>query len=339
MDLKKKYNFKTISYSKSLDNSIRKINNNKDLKNIIQEINIVNSNVLGYNQIEKLLKSDLKHKEEKEKYLINLQKKFKKENSKLKELGKNKTYEDIIERNNKANSQKALNIDKSLKERKITNILYNYKDKEGLNDYFKKMKNNEGRHKIRLFPLFNKSNDIKNKLIKINLSDSKKLFTESNNKDKININNKDKININDNINNQDNTNNVNMHNNSSEKERIINDYNNSSNKKKQYQKNYYLPRTLETDKRINIGFDKYASNNIIFNNPQIYLLNNRNNSIRHKLPYINNIKNSNIKSVDLFKKNNNSFNSLSNRNNKNDEKYTDFYLKLRKKDIMKFKIE
>lgn len=333
MDLKKKYNFKTISYSKSLDNSLRKINNNKDLKNIIQEINMVNSNVLGYNQIEKLLKSDLKHKEEKEKYLINLQKKFKKENSKLKELGKNKTYADIIEKNNKANSQKALNVDKSLKERKITNIKniqYNYKDKEGLNDYFKKINNDEGRRKIRLFPLFNKSNDIKNKLIKINLSDSKKLFTESNNKDK--MNNKDNINY------QDNTNNANMHNNSSEKERIINDYNDSSNKKKQYQKNYYLPKTLETDKRINIGFDKYASNNIIFNNPQIYLLSNRNNSIRHKLPYINNIKKSNIKSVDLFKKNNNSFNSLSNRN-KNDEKYTDFYLKLRKKDIIKFKIE
>ena len=78
MDLKKKYNFKTISYSKLLDNSIKKINNNKNLKNIIQEINIVNSNVLRYNQIEKLLKSDLKNKEEKENYLINLQKKFKK---------------------------------------------------------------------------------------------------------------------------------------------------------------------------------------------------------------------------------------------------------------------
>ena len=325
MDLKKKYNFKTISYSKLLDNSIKKINNNKNLKNIIQEINIVNSNVLRYNQIEKLLKSDLKNKEEKENYLINLQKKFKKENSKLKELGKNKTYEDRKERNNKANSQKILNIEESLKEKGITNIknlLNKYKDKEGLNDYFKKIINNEGRRKVKLFPLFNKSKDLKNKLMKINLSDSKKLLTESNNKD-----------------NKDNANNEYMNNNSSEKERVINDYNNSSNKKKQYQKNYYLPRTLETDRRINIGFDKYASNNVIFNNPQIYLLSNRNNSLRHKLPYINNIKKSNIKSVDLFKKNNNSFNSLSNRNNINDEKYTDFYLKLRKKDIIKFKIE
>ena len=207
MDLKKKYNFKTISYSKLLDNSIKKINNNKNLKNIIQEINIVNSNVLRYNQIEKLLKSDLKNKEEKENYLINLQKKFKKENSKLKELGKNKTYEDRKERNNKANSQKILNIEESLKEKGITNIknlLNKYKDKEGLNDYFKKIINNEGRRKVKLFPLFNKSKDLKNKLMKINLSDSKKLFTESNNKD-----------------NKDNANNENMNNNSSEKERVI----------------------------------------------------------------------------------------------------------------------
>jgi hypothetical protein len=312
MDLKKKYNFKTISYSKSLENSIRKINKNKDLKNIIQEINIINSNVLRYNQIEKLLKSD---KEEKDKYLINLQKRFKKEN-KLKKLEKTKTYEDMVERNNKANSQKAINIDKSLKERKIINfknIPYKYNGKEGLNDYFKKINNNEGNRKVRLFPLFHKSNDIKNKLIKINLNESKELLNDSNNS--------------------------NNHNNSSEKEKIINDYNNSYNKKKQYQKNYYLPRTLETDKRINIGFDKYASNNVIFNNPQIYLLNNRNSSLRQKLPYINNMKKTNIKSVDLFKKNNNSFNSLSKGNNNNDEKYTDFYLKLRKKDIIKFKIE
>ena len=315
MDLKKKkYNFKTISYSNSLENSIRKINKNKDLKNIIQEINIINSNVLRYNQIENLLNSD---KEEKDKYLINLQKIFKKE-KKLKKLEKNKTYEDMVKRNNKANSQKVINIDKSLKERKINNlknIPYKYNNNERLNDYFKKINNNEGKRKVRLFPLFNKSNDIKNKLIKINLSESKKLFNESINKD-----------------------NSNNHNISSEKEKIINDYNSSYNKKKQYQKNYYLPRTLETDKRINIGFDKYASNNVIFNNPQIYLLNNRNNSLRQKLPYINNIKKTNIKSIDLFNKNNNSFNSFLKGNNNNDEKYTDFYLKLRKKDIIKFKI-
>ena len=324
MDLKKKYNFKTISYSKSLDNSIKNINNNKDLKNIIQEINIINSNVLRYNQIENLLKSDLKDKKEKNKYLINLQKRFKKENSKFKKIVENKAKEDMTERNNKANSQKIINIEKNLKEKKIANIkniLDKYKDKEGLNDYFKKINNNEERHKIRLLPLFNKSNDIKNKLMRVNLNDSKKLFTEPINKD--------------------NENNTNKHDNSSEneKERIINDYNNSSKKKKQYQKNYYLPKTLETDKRISIGFDKYASNDVIFNNPRIYLLSKHHTSTRKKLPYINNMNKSIIKSVDLFKKNNNSFNSLSNRNYKNDEKYTDFYLNFRKKDIIKFKIE
>lgn len=324
MDKKKKYNFKTISYSQSLDNSIRKINDNKDLKNIIQEINIIDSNVLRYNQIENLLNSDIKHKKEKDKYLINFHKKFKNEDNALKRLEKNKTYEDMIQKNKKANSQKTISVEKSLKERKITNIKslpYKYKGKDRLNDYFKKINNNEGRRRVRLFPLFNKSNDIKSKLMKVNVSDSKKLFTESSNKD--------------------NTNNTHRNDNSSEKEkeRIINDYSKSSNKKIQYQKNYYLPKTLETDKRINIGFDKYASNNVIFNNPQFYLLSNRNTSFRKKLPYINNMKKSNIKSVDLFKNNNNSFNILTNRNNKNDKKYTDFYLKLRKKDIIKFKIE
>ena len=78
---------------------------------------------------------------------------------------------------------------------------------------------------------------------------------------------------------------------------------------------------------------------LIFNNPQFYLLNNRNISFRQKLPYINTMKKGNIKPVDLFKKNNKSFISLSNGNNNNDEKYKDFYLKLRKNDIIKFKIE
>jgi hypothetical protein len=99
-----------------------------------------------------------------------------------------------------------------------------------------------------------------------------------------------------------------------------------------------LPKTLETDKRIKIDFDKYATNKVIFNNPQFHLLNNRNISFRQKLPYINTMKKGNIKPVDLFKKNNKSFITISN-GNYNDEKYTDFYLKLRKKDIIKFKIE
>ena len=321
MDLKHKYDIKTIPYSKSLDNRLRKINNNENLKNIIQKINIRNKNLVRYNQIENLLKPKIKHKEEKDKDLISLKKKFKKENSALIALERNKTYEeDIIENSNKTNSEKALNIEKSLKERKMTkinNISQKFYEKEGLYDYFKKMNNKERKNGVKLFPL-NKSNDFKNRLFKVNINDSKKLFTEPNN-----------------------TNNGNKTNNSSEKEKgtIIKEYNQSFNKQKQYQKNYYLPKTLEADKRINIGFDKYATNNVIFNNPQFYLLNNRNTSFRQKLPYINTMKKGNIKPVDLFKKNNKSFISLSNGNNNNDEKYKDFYLKLRKNDIIKFKIE
>jgi len=60
MELEKRDNLKTISYSKSLDNNLRKINNNENLKNIIQKINNKNSNVLRYNQIENLLKPNLR---------------------------------------------------------------------------------------------------------------------------------------------------------------------------------------------------------------------------------------------------------------------------------------
>ena len=163
MDLKKKYNIKTISYSKSLENSIRKINKNKDLKKIIQKINILNSNVLGYNQIENLLKSDLKHKEEKGKNSKNLPRNFKTENNSLKKLEKNKTYENVIEKDNKSNSLKAINIEKSLKKKKISkfnSIEYKYNVKDELTDYFKE-KNKKGKGRIKLFPLFNnKSSDI-----------------------------------------------------------------------------------------------------------------------------------------------------------------------------------
>ena len=243
MDLKQKYDIKTIPYSKSLDNRLRKINNNENLKNMIQKINIRNKNLVRYNQIENLLKPKIKHKEEKDKDLISLKKKFKKENSALIALERNKTYEeDIIENSNKTNSEKALNIEKSLKERKMTkinNISQKFYEKEGLYDYFKKMNNKERKNGVKLFPL-NKSNDFKNRLFKVNINDSKKLFTEPNN-----------------------TNNGNKTNNSSEKEKGTNikEYNQSFNKQKQYQKNYYLPKTLEADKRINIGFDKYATNN------------------------------------------------------------------------------
>ena len=309
MDLKQKYDIKTISYSKSLDNNLRKINNNENLKNIIQKINIRNSNIRYY-QIENFLK----HKEEKDKDLINLKKKYKKENSALIALEKNKTYEeDMIEQNNKTNRQKDLNIKNNLKERKITNInslSHKHYEKEGLHNYFKKINNNEGKYKVRLFPLLNKANDIRNKVKNINLNYSKKLFTEPNN-----------------------TNNRNKSRKSSkkEKERIINEYNKSFSKQKQYQKNSFTPRTLETDKKINNGFDKYISKNIIFNNPQIYLMSNRNITFRQKLPYINIMKKGNIKTIDLFKKNYKSFISLSNGDNNNDDKYTDFYIKLKKK--------
>jgi len=326
MELEKRDNLKTISYSKSLDNNLRKINNNENLKNIIQKINNKNSNVLRYNQIENLLKPNLRYKGEKDKEIIKLKKKFKKENSALKALERNKTYEeDMIEKSNKSNYQYTLNTEKSLKERKLTsvNISHKYYKKEGLKDYFKKANNIEGNGKVRLLPLFNKSNDIKNKFIKVKSNDTKKIFTEAN------------------TTNNTNTKNKNENNNFSEKEkgRIINEYNKSFNKQKQYQKNFYLPRALETDKRINIAFDKYASNNRIFKNPQFYLLSSQNTSYKQKLPSINNNNKGNIKPVDLFKKNNKSFNNLSNINNNNDEKYTDYYLNLRKKDIIKFKVE
>jgi len=45
-----------IQYSKSMDKNLRMINKNKNLKELLQEMNNINNNILGYQQIENLIK-------------------------------------------------------------------------------------------------------------------------------------------------------------------------------------------------------------------------------------------------------------------------------------------
>ena len=73
MKQNKKYQNK-FQNSLNLDKNLKLINKNKDIENLIQDINNINSNILRYNQIEDLLKSDIKYDNEKDDDIISLQK-------------------------------------------------------------------------------------------------------------------------------------------------------------------------------------------------------------------------------------------------------------------------
>ena len=51
-----------MQYSKSIDKNLKLINKNKELKEIIPELNNINNNIIRYNQIEKLLKYNSNNK-------------------------------------------------------------------------------------------------------------------------------------------------------------------------------------------------------------------------------------------------------------------------------------
>ena len=48
-------NMNIIQYSKSMDKNLRLISNDKNLKELIQDMNNINNNILRYKQIENLL--------------------------------------------------------------------------------------------------------------------------------------------------------------------------------------------------------------------------------------------------------------------------------------------
>lgn len=286
----------------TLNKSIKLINKNKDLENIIQDINNINSNLIRYNQIENLLKSDIKiEKEVDSKDLLNyLDKIILKQNIKGDE--KQKLFGDCKQLCKKVYSPiKTIEAEKNMNPNKfcIKDIKpYNNSIKEAMNSIFK---GNDVKIRNKIFPLNSIKLNNKDK-INLNLNLSKKLFTNSKEITDRQINNR----------------------NGSQTDRAIKD-NNSS-------KKLYLPRTLETDRRINISYGNYASNNIRFNHPQFYILNNNHQPVKKKLPPIRGEK---LNTVDLLRKNNSHFNMLL---NKKREQIARYYLALRMKEIAKFKI-
>ncbi len=281
---------------------------NKDLENLLQDINNINNKIIRYKQIEKLLKND----NEKDIDIINL-KNFTENNDlnqininekkqlfgELKNLC-NKVYSPklTIESNNNNNNNTDNNND-------YVNNIRPYKNsiKDVMNNIFKK--NDFGPRK-RLFPI-NHSQNKNNNIIIMNLNLSKK--------------------------NLDNSNSINLHekylksrNNSQTDRIVINDY-----FAKLYPQNVRLPKTIDTDRKINVSYGNYASNKVKFNHPQFYVLDKNISPIRKRLPPINGGR---VNTVDLLRRNNSNFNVLKKRQNK----YTKFLIAMKMKEMIKFKV-
>ncbi len=309
-----KNKIRIFPYSKSLDKKLKLLNKNKDLENLIQDINIINKNIIRYNQIENLLKSDIKYDNEDDE-IINLQKYL----NKIELKQSNNTNNIIAPEKQKVFSESKQLCNKVYSGPKNTNTInterianhqlcikdikpYKNSINEAMNSIFK-------RKEIRIrkyFPLYNSKTNDKNKMnnLYINSNFEKKLYTE------INDNSEKNINYGTNL----------------LTDRVIEDY-----KSKKYQNNYYLPRTIETDRKINISYGNYASNKVKFKHPQFYVLNTNNTPVKKKLPPI---KGGKLNMVDLLRKNNSQFNML----NKNRNKFDKFYLAMRMGEISKFKI-
>jgi hypothetical protein len=304
-------NHKINNYSKSLslDKNLKLISKNKDLENLIQDINNINNNIIRYNQIENLLRSDIKYDNEKEPDIINLQKyleinEYKQNNLKGEE--KQKLFGDFKQLCNKVYSpKKTIETENSINKNFCVQNIKPYKNsiKEAMNSIFKR---NEIRIRNKFFPLKQIKNSNKKNILKLNLDLQNKLFDDSNN---ISSEKEKKYKY------------------ESETDRVINDYNS-----KKYQNNYYIPRTIETDRRINISYGNYASNHAKFKHPQFYILNSNKTPIKKNLPPI---KNEKLKMVDLLRKNNSQFNIIL---NQKENKFAKYYLAMRMGEIYKFKV-
>ena len=298
---------KNITHAVSLDKNLKFINKNKDLENLIQDINSINKNILRYAEIENLLKSDIKFDNEEDE-LHNLQKNFgtlELRPNNIKATKKQKLFGDCKQLCNKIynSPKKTIEAQKNINHKLCIKDIkpYNNSIKEVMNSIFKG-KNVKIRN--RYLPLcYSKTNE-KNKINNL----AKKLFTEPDSKD-----NSDK--------------NIKFRNDSFT-DRVIEEY-----KEKKYQNNFYLPRTIETDRRINVNYGSYASNKVKFKHPQFYVLNTNNTPIRKKLPPI---KEGKLNMVDLLRKNNSQFNIIL---NKKRNKYDKYYLAMRMGEIYKFKVD
>ena len=310
MKQNKKYNNK-IQNSLNLDKNLKLINKDKNIENLIQDINIINNNILRYNQIEDLLKSDKKYYDnEKDDDIINLQKyldKIELNQNNIKDEKKQKLIGDCKQLCNKVYSPvKTIETERDLNRNFCVKNIKPYKNsiKEAMNSIFR---GNKILIRNRYIPLkYNKTNNDENKLGKLSLSKNNNNYS----------NDKDIYDKQINIGNGSNT------------DRVINDYKSS----KKYQNNFYLPRTIETDRRINVSYGNYASNSIKFKHPRFYVLNTNATPGRKKLPPI---KEGKLNTVDLLRKNNSNFNMLlKNKSNK----FVKYYLDMRMKEFIKFKV-
>ena len=299
---------KNIQRSITLDKNLKLINKNKDLENLIQDINSINKNIIRYAQIKSLLKSDIKYDNEEDEmhYFQKYLDKIELKQNIIKAPEKQKVFGDCKRLCNKVynSPKKTIEIEKNINHNFCIKDIkpYNNSIKEAMNSIFK---GKEVRIRNKYFPLcYSKTND--NKKI-INLA--KKLFIEPD----VLKENSD-INI--------------KYRNDSYTDRVIEDY-----KGKEYQNNFYLPRTIETDRRINVSYGNYASNKIKFKHPQFYILNSNNSTARKKLPPI---KGGKLNMVDLLRKNNSQFNMIL---NKKRNKFDKFYLAMRMGEIYKFKVD
>ena len=96
-----------IQYSKSMDNNLRLINKNKNLKEILQDFNNINSKILRYQQIENLLNYIKTKDSEKKPEDINSDKEKEILLEEMKLL-QNRLYKSNIENNSKKNVKEVM---------------------------------------------------------------------------------------------------------------------------------------------------------------------------------------------------------------------------------------
>ena len=295
------------------ENNLKLMNNNKDIENLLQDINNINTNIIRYSELENLLNSDIKYENDKDLSIINLQKFLDKNELKennIKDFEKQKLFGDFKNICNKVYSpKKTIEADSKINHYLYINDIKPYKNsiKEAMNSIFKR---SEVKLRKKYFPTYKshtKDKD-KNSIINLNIKLPKQLSIDINN-----ISNKKIILRNSSL---------------TDRERVIDDY-----KSIQKYNNNYIPKTLDNDERINISYGHYASNNMKYKHPQFYVLKTKNMPVRRKL--LPKIKKDKLTMVDLFRKNNSQFNMLLNKKQNEFDKY---YLAMRMGEIYKFKV-
>ena len=312
MKINNKMNNKNLINSIIKEKNLKLINKNKDVENLLQDINNINKNILKYSEIENILNSNIKYDNEKDLDIISYQnfvdKNEIKENN-IKGFEKQKLSGDFKNICNKVYSPiKTIETDSNVNHNLYINNIKPYKNsiKDAMNSILKR---NDVKIRNIYFPT-NKSQirDKDNISIKnLNINLAKNLSIDINN-----ISDKQLI----------------LRNNAhTDRDRVIDDY------KSSYKNINYIPKTIDNDEKINISYGNYASNNVKYKHPQFYVLKTKNKSVRKKiLPPISKEK---LNMVDLLKKHNSQFNMLL---KKKQNKFAKYYLAMRMGEIYKFKV-